>query len=321
MENIDELVPKDSDSILNPNIIKEINPQDVAPLVPQTQSESSEQPDNINKEASQIQNQAVENSPSTSNKEAVTDVSKEAIVNISKTKDTSTQPVEEQTVTEIGKSSDSPPSSDFYNNKSYIMSDWSSSLMFSNEELANINETLINSSSEKKLIPNSNSNDPTANNNSPFDINFKAPEYSPTFYLNSIIYRSPTDWVIWINKNEIRANSLGKSIELDKDMSIEILKVYEKYIVIKWKTYFLDSFCPEWKNILNKGVNSEYYSDNNNNNIIVDEDSKFIVFKLKVNQTFNVNQISINEGYIAPTKIEAKVIDKAITSISDSINK
>lgn len=111
-------------------------------------------------------------------------------------------------------------------------------------------------------------------------------EYTyPQFFLSSIIYHSPEDWVIWINNTKITSeNSLINGINL------RILSVDSKKVVLEW--------------IPQKTDKVDLANVDSDNNIKTDFMNNKVVFELHTNQTFTSYAMKIVEGNPPPISIK-----------------
>jgi hypothetical protein len=109
-------------------------------------------------------------------------------------------------------------------------------------------------------------------------------------YLNSILYHDSKKWAIWLNGTKYDREAAINS-------EITITGVTKDNVNLIWNIAGFEKRYPNWKSKLNL-INENSYT-NNDNSIQVDianEDAGIIKFKLKPNQTFNLNTMSIVEG-------------------------
>lgn len=105
---------------------------------------------------------------------------------------------------------------------------------------------------------------------------------SISFYLNSIMYHSKNDWVIWINGNKITQDY--------NNTDLKIVRVRNNHIKCSWTTGY------------GKFVNSliKFNNENlmpKNTSVQISDNIATVEFMLKPNQSFNMsNNIFINEG-------------------------
>lgn len=115
----------------------------------------------------------------------------------------------------------------------------------------------------------------------------KMPKESPAFFLNSIVYKSPDDWAVWVN---------GRKMDKETtDGDLSIARVGKKSVAFVWHTEYLDFVAPDW---------SEAVADRKG--VTVDADGMTVRFTLQPNQTFVVRAMQIVEGkaYGSPLSVE-----------------
>lgn len=118
----------------------------------------------------------------------------------------------------------------------------------------------------------------------------------PQFFLSSIAYYSPKDWVVWINNEKITQDS-GVSIA-----GLRVLEINNEKVTIEWQPEKMDRITDE-----------EYSSDNP---VEVDFMKNKVIFSLKANQTFTSYAMRVVEGKVIPVTINldadatAKLLEK-----------
>jgi hypothetical protein len=193
--------------------------------------------------------------------------------------------------------------------KSYKFSNWVGSIMFDASKIKDLNSALADFISGKN---DSKSSNDSANSQagkkvtSILDLATKD-NISPSFYLNSILFRSDSDWTIWINKKKILYDKV-------KDMKftipqLDLVDINDQFVTFVWKTHELAGLSPDWKNKLTKADPADlYYSDNKN--IFVKDAGNTIIFKLRPNQSFVVYDMEIREGFVPDHQIADTDKDK-----------
>lgn len=118
----------------------------------------------------------------------------------------------------------------------------------------------------------------------------------PQFFLSSIAYYSPKDWVVWINDEKITQDS-GISMA-----GLRVIEIDNKKITVEWHPENMDRITDE-----------EYSSDNP---VEVDFIQNKVIFSLKANQTFTSYAMRVVEGKVIPVTIDleadvtAKLLEK-----------
>jgi hypothetical protein len=105
----------------------------------------------------------------------------------------------------------------------------------------------------------------------------------PQFFLSSIAYYSPNDWVVWINNEKITQNS-GVSAS-----GLRVTKISGEKVVVEWKPEKMDK-------IIDNGAVSD-------DGVQVDFMRNKVVFPLKANQTFSSYAMRVVEGKILPITV------------------
>ena len=150
------------------------------------------------------------------------------------------------------------------------------SLMFTPEEIAQINGVLNNFSlgtGVGRVL------------DSPVD----PTKESRTFYLDSIIYYTSDKWTVWVNGKKI-SNQSTDGVLVVKDIA-------KDHVVLEWSTPSLDKIAPDWRSRVTSVSSNKYTSVKKDIEIYLpDETSAVVSFKLSPNQTFEVNNMKIKEG-------------------------
>jgi hypothetical protein len=150
------------------------------------------------------------------------------------------------------------------------------SLMFTPEEIAQINSVLNNFSlgtGVERII------------DTPID----PTKESRNFYLDSIIYYNDDKWTVWVNGKKISNQST--------DTALVVKDVAKNYVVLEWSTPSLDKIVPDWRSRVTSVSSNKYISAKKDIEIYLpDETSAVVSFRLSPNQTFEVTNMKIKEG-------------------------
>jgi hypothetical protein len=123
----------------------------------------------------------------------------------------------------------------------------------------------------------------------------------PQFYLTSIAYFQPENWVIWVN---------GKKITSRQKKVIRRLKINE---VSANQVVFESTLLPEDR--------SDFSSPSDDERISINESDRIVTFMLKPNQTFSSYNWKIYEGKVKqvkePTKKESSPTNSMLPNLSD----
>jgi len=105
----------------------------------------------------------------------------------------------------------------------------------------------------------------------------------PQFFLSSLAYHSPNDWVVWINNEKFTPES-GVSLA-----GLRILSINNEKATVEWQPVNMD-----------KIIDSANIDDNL---IQIDIMRNKVVFTLKANQTFTSYAMKVVEGKVTPVTI------------------
>lgn len=167
----------------------------------------------------------------------------------------------------------------------YALAEWSGSVMFSPQDYNSIKAAL---EFYKKAITQQ--SPPTKSNESiPIPAAESGPSLAiPSFYLNSIIYNNPNDWVIWLNNT--------KYISTEKNFhNLEVMYINKFKITLAYNITSLDNISLNWKSQLIATEDGKFTTKDKN--IIYDSSKQIIYFTLSPNQTFNLQELTITEGH------------------------
>ena len=106
----------------------------------------------------------------------------------------------------------------------------------------------------------------------------------PAFFLQSILYKSPQEWAIWLNGK--------KYTPWEKPTTFTIVNVNQRYAVLQWKTEALDEIAPNW----NKRKNRNRY-------VTVDPKEGKVTFRLYPNQSFASRILDVVEGKVVTNPV------------------
>ena len=113
----------------------------------------------------------------------------------------------------------------------------------------------------------------------------------PQFFLSSIMYHSPSDWVIWVNNEKIVPSS-GVT-----PSGLRVRDVTAGKVTLEWKPEQMDKV-----NVV---------TDNSKEDAIkVDKESKNVTFTLKGNQTFSSYSMQVVEGKVMPITVNLKASEQ-----------
>lgn len=112
----------------------------------------------------------------------------------------------------------------------------------------------------------------------------------PQFFLSSIAYQSPNDWVVWINDEKIIPSSGVSSAGL------KVLSINNEKVTIEWQPERMDKIADE---------------SDTDGSVQVDFMKNKVIFTLKANQTFTSYAMRVVEGKVAPVTVDLSADAKA----------
>lgn len=127
------------------------------------------------------------------------------------------------------------------------------------------------------------------------------PEKDSHVYLNSILYISEQDWLVWLN-NEMLTPQTDHAY-------LKLVKVDPDEVVIIWKDMPLDIVYPDWQKSFIPFGSKNFLT--NAKNIVINTETQNVSFILRPNQAFIAENMEVIEGrysapIIAPLPIEAE---------------
>jgi len=129
---------------------------------------------------------------------------------------------------------------------------------------------------------------------------------SKDFFLNSIVYFSPDNWITWLNGEKLQS---GQTHEFLKVAAID-----QEKVTFLWQNAPLSTLSPNWKKQLAPVGDGSGYFTNSQHNIVVNEGDGNFSFILRPNQTFSSSNMEIIEGKEgAVATSSADVLDGVIT--------
>lgn len=116
-------------------------------------------------------------------------------------------------------------------------------------------------------------------------------KYYTQFYLESLVYHAPNDWVVWLKEDGVGKKLLPLSAA-DAQASLRIIGTQKEYVVFEWKPV-------NWMRV------AEAYKDENPD-IIIDDKRRLVVFTLRTNQTLTSQDMQIKEGPVPLVEIKVE---------------
>jgi hypothetical protein len=119
----------------------------------------------------------------------------------------------------------------------------------------------------------------------------------PQFFLDSLVYHSPDDWIIWVNGEKI-TNATPK-----ENNNIHVVSIDADKATIAWFPLSMDKVLDVWKKFPNETVE-------------VDKKHGQVIFSLRPNQTFSSYVMKVLEGKVVPVTVDAAQAE-VFTPLSD----
>jgi len=192
-----------------------------------------------------------------------------------------------------------PPTGNTEANVNPIPADMpASSLFFSQEEITVIHEA-IGIYIRHKLAQNDKEGDDFLSKlgaHPKFTINDK-PEKQyytyPQFFLESLVYNSPSDWSIRVNRQKLTQ-------AMPKADAIHVVAIDKDKVSLEWKPVNMEKVKEVW-------------AHSPNDMVTVDEKQGVVDFSLRANQTFSSRTMRVVEGKMPPIVVEIKPQDNNIS--------
>jgi hypothetical protein len=186
-----------------------------------------------------------------------------------------------------------------------LLSKKATSLMFDDEENDHIGRAINSLRSNEIYVPDGGEVGDDDKNLTPEERKKKAEEDKKReeeneaseksyIYLASIIYFTPKDWAVWINKQKITYESN------QRDKELYVKSIQKDRVKVVWKISL-----SKWKILSNSKPESEAPKVNAKNQIEVE-------FELKQNQTFMLNTHSVVEGKAAVALMRKREDDRRV---------
>jgi hypothetical protein len=166
-----------------------------------------------------------------------------------------------------------------------VDSEWEGSLMFEREEFKTLQDSIA--IYKKKFSDSLN-----AGNLDDISVkNINKPSFSPSFFLNSLSYKSKDDWEIWLNDIKFTSQIDMRMTGIKK---FQLVNIDTEYVEFALYTDKIDELSPTWQNQLKPIKDNVFQS--HDTFITYYKDLGKIVFMLKQNHTFVLYDMQVVEG-------------------------
>lgn len=112
----------------------------------------------------------------------------------------------------------------------------------------------------------------------------------PQFFLHAVVFRSDTDWAVWINDDSGKPSEKITHDSPQEKSDIKVLEVADNKVTFLWRPVMMDKVMEVWRRTPNEQVK-------------VDEKEGTVIFTLHPNQTFTSFLMKIIEGKVKPMTI------------------
>jgi len=107
----------------------------------------------------------------------------------------------------------------------------------------------------------------------------------PQFFLDSLVYYSAKDWLVWINGEKITQDTSKES------SNIHVVQISADKVTVEWFPLEMNRVLDTWRQFPNSEV-------------MVDAGHGQVVFTLKPNQTFSSYTMTVLEGRVLPVTVD-----------------
>lgn len=114
-------------------------------------------------------------------------------------------------------------------------------------------------------------------------------KYYEQFYLESLIYHTPGDWMVWLKSSNTRKKFTPVFLEA-QDIRIKILQINKEDVMLEWTP-------KHWAQV-SKAFQA------GNPSVVLNESKRIVVFRLRVNQTLSSHDMQLVEGVVQPVMMQ-----------------
>jgi len=107
----------------------------------------------------------------------------------------------------------------------------------------------------------------------------------PQFFLDSLVYYSSSEWLVWINGEKITQDTSKEG------SNIHVVQISPDKVTVEWFPLEINRVLDTWRRFPNPDV-------------LVDPAHGQVVFTLKPNQTFSSYSMSVLEGRVLPVTVD-----------------
>jgi hypothetical protein len=107
----------------------------------------------------------------------------------------------------------------------------------------------------------------------------------PQFYLESLVYHGPDNWIVWINGQKLTEESPVENA------SLSVVSIGKEEVALRWRPADMDRVRERWSSTKNEITQ-------------VDLVGGTVAFRLHPNQTFSSYSMSVLEGKVQPVTLD-----------------
>lgn len=113
----------------------------------------------------------------------------------------------------------------------------------------------------------------------------------PQFFLESLVYHTATNWIIWVNGQKLTQASPVEGAELS------VLAIDKDKVSLLWRPVLMERVNATWSQL-----------PEHDSGVMVHDKDKSVQFTLRPNQTFSSYVMSVLEGKMAPVTVDTQTI-------------
>lgn len=124
----------------------------------------------------------------------------------------------------------------------------------------------------------------------------------PQFYLSSIVYHTPAEWVVWVNGQRFASETPSAG-------NLTVLSVDKRRVTFEWKPELYSLYTGRWMNAPKPA------------SLAFNDDRQSVTFTLYTNQTFSAYNFTVSEGWLPPTRAEQITLDNPAVAAVEKVAK
>lgn len=142
-------------------------------------------------------------------------------------------------------------------------------------------------------------------------VTIKEPQQYPSFYLSSVLYRSPKDWLLWMNNNKYSPKK--------RPSEVTLLSISPRSVVFSWKPEYIQQAKMRFEQkLVDKTIPKHFKSAMSK--VHYDKNREAFIFTLAPNQSFVGAALGVYEGKYASRNVPTIVPQDQANEILNSAN-